>query len=122
MLIRHADPATTSPVEMEGAKDVSMQVMIGRDDDAPNFALRHFVVQSGGHTPRHQHDYEHEVFIVEGSCEAECSGETRIVGAGDTLLVPANELHQFRNHTDEPMRFLCLVPVTFDCGKPTPGS
>ena len=122
MLIRHADPATATPVEMDGVKDVTMQVMVGRADNAPNFALRHFVVQPGGHTPLHQHDYEHEVFIVEGTAEAECNGETHEVRAGDVLYVPANDMHQFRNTSDTPMRFLCLVPVTFDCGKPTPGS
>ena len=107
---------------MDGVKDVTMQVMVGREDDAPNFALRHFVVQPDGHTPLHQHDYEHEVFVVEGTGEAECEGETHIVKAGDVLYIPANDLHQFRNKSDAPFRFLCLVPMTFDCGKPTPGS
>ncbi|MCH2153874.1 MAG: cupin domain-containing protein [Phycisphaerales bacterium] len=122
MLIRHADPSTTTPVEMEGVKDVTMEVMVGRADHAPNFSMRHFVVQPGGHTPLHQHDYEHEVFIVEGEAEAECAGEVHTIKAGDVLYVPANDLHQFRNTSGAPMRFLCLVPVTFDCGKPTPGS
>ena len=122
MLIRHADPATAATVEMEGAKSVTMQIMVGRDDLAPHFAMRHFIVQPGGHTPLHSHDYEHEVYIVEGEAEAECSGTTNLVHAGDVLYIPANEMHQFRNASDAPVRFLCLVPVTFDCGKPTPGS
>ncbi len=122
MLIRKTDPATTTPVEMDGVKDVTMQIMVGRDDGAPNFALRHFVVQPGGHTPLHQHDYEHEVYIVEGDCDVECDGETAAATAGDVLYVPANSLHQFRNHSEAPMRFLCLVPVPFDCDKPVPGS
>ncbi len=122
MLIRKTDPATTTPVEMDGVKDTSMQIMVGRADGAPNFAMRHFVVQPGGHTPHHQHDYEHEVYIVEGTAEAECDGETANVSAGDVLYVPANAVHQFRNTSDAPMRFLCLVPVTFDCDKPVPGS
>ncbi|MAB82022.1 MAG: cupin [Phycisphaerae bacterium] len=122
MLIRKTDPATTTPVDMAGVKDTSMQIMVGRDDGAPNFAMRHFVVQPGGHTPHHQHDYEHEVYIVEGRAEAECDGETAAVVAGDVLYVPANAMHQFRNDSDAPMRFLCLVPVTYDCDKPVPGS
>lgn len=122
MLIRHADPSATIPVKMDGAKNVTMQVMVGRADHAPNFALRHFVVQPGGHTPLHQHDYEHEVYVVEGESEAECAGKTHAVRAGDVLYIPANDMHQFRNNSNAPMRFLCLVPVTYDCGKPTPGS
>ena len=122
MLIRKTDPATTTPVDMDGVKDTSMQIMVGRSDGAPTFAMRHFVVQAGGHTPHHQHDYEHEVYIVEGTAEAECDGETAQVTAGDVLYVPANALHQFRNNSEATMRFLCLVPVTFDCDKPVPGS
>lgn len=122
MEIRPTDPINTSPVEMEGAENVTMQVMVGRQDNAPNFSLRHFVVQPGGHTPRHHHNYEHENFIIEGSGTVECAGETYPVKPGDTFLIPANAVHQFRNETDAPLRFLCLVPTTFDNGQPTPGS
>ena len=99
-----------------------MQVMVGRADGAPNFALRHFCVASGGHTPRHQHDYEHEVYVVEGEAKVESDGTFHRVRAGDVLFVPPNRVHQFVNDGTVPFRFLCLVPVTFDCGKPTPGS
>ena len=122
MLIRRTDPTNTTPVEMDGVKDVSMQVMVGREDHSPNFAMRHFVVQPGGHTPHHSHDYEHEVYILEGEGLAECDGETATVSAGDVLYVPANAVHQFRNESGEAFRFLCLVPMEFDCGKPVPGS
>ena len=122
MLIRKTNPATTTPVEMDGVKDVTMQVMVGRADGAPNFASRHFVVQPSGHTPHHSHDYEHEVYIIEGEGLAECDGETKTVSAGDMLYIPANAVHQFRNESSDVFRFLCLVPVTFDCDKPVPGS
>ena len=72
---------------MDGVKDVRMQVMVGRDDQAPNFAMRHFVVAPGGHTPHHSHDYEHEVYIVAGTGQAECDGETATVSEGDVLYV-----------------------------------
>ena len=122
MLIRRADPATAQPLDLEGAKAVDMQIMVGRDDGAPTFALRHFVVHPGGHSPLHRHNYEHEVYIVEGEGEAECAGEVRSVQSGDVLFIPANDLHQFRNRSARDFRFLCLVPVVFDCGQPTPGS
>jgi SAM-dependent methyltransferase len=32
------------------------------------------------------------------------------VGFGDTLFVPGNERHQFRNAGDEPFGFLCVIP------------
>jgi quercetin dioxygenase-like cupin family protein len=122
MLVRRCDPALTKPVDMDGAEGVAMQVMVGRGDAAPNFAMRHFVVSPGGHTPRHAHPYEHEVYVAEGELKAECEGEHQIVAAGDVLLVPSNALHQFVNDSAEPARFLCLVPLESDCGKAVPGS
>lgn len=110
------------PLDMPGTRDVSMRVMIGRSDGAPNFALRQFRVAPGGFTPRHSHDYEHEVVIVGGSGTVEYAGDAHPIREGDVLLVAANELHQFRADRGSELRFLCLVPVSYDCGKPTPGA
>ena len=121
MLIRNIDGSEGSPVALDGAKGVRMSVMVGREDGAPHFALRSFRVDGGGHTPRHSHDYEHEVFIVSGGGEVLLDGSYRPVKPGDVIYVPANEEHQFRASGDG-LRFLCLVPVEQNCGGPVPGS
>lgn len=120
-LIRNIHEARLEPVAMEGVKGVRMAVMVGRDDGAPHFALRQFEVEPGGHTPRHSHDYEHEVFIVSGSGTILLEGRERPIRAGDTIYVPADQEHQFKA-TAETLRFLCLVPVERNCGGQTPGS
>jgi quercetin dioxygenase-like cupin family protein len=126
MLKRRAEEIEGQPMAMEGVKGVSMRMLVGRADGAPNFAMRHFTVEPGGHTPRHQHNYEHEVVIVEGSGRVEYDGDVHEIRAGDVLLVEPNRIHQFRNEGDAPLKFLCLVPIEFDCGggatAPTPGS
>lgn len=122
MLIRRAEDIPGMPMQMEGVKGVSMRMMVGRADGAPNFAMRHFTVEPGGHTPHHSHDYEHEVFIVEGAGRVEEDGQFKDIRAGDVIFVQPNTVHQFVNTGKAAMKFLCLVPVTFDCGKPTPGS
>jgi quercetin dioxygenase-like cupin family protein len=128
MVIRNIDDVDLKPVQMDGVQGASMAIMVGREHGAPNFALRQFKVAPGGHTPRHSHDYEHEVFIVEGGGTIFLQGQERPIRAGDVILVPANEEHQFRAATtpapgsDAALRFLCLVPVTRNCGDPTPGS
>lgn len=122
MLIRRADEIPAKPMEMDGVKGVSMRIMVGRADGAPTFAMRHFTVEPGGYTPHHSHNYEHEVYIVEGSGRVEQSGECRDIQAGDVVFVEPNNVHQFVNTGTTPLKFLCMVPVTFDCGKPTPGS
>lgn len=116
----HDDPP--APLDMPGTKDVSMRIMVGRADGAPNFALRQFRVAAGGFTPRHSHDYEHEVVVTGGSGTVEYDGSDHRLREGDVLLVSPNTMHQFRADQGSELRFLCLVPVSFDCGKPTPGA
>ena len=122
MLIRRAQEIQGKTVEMVGAAGVTMRLMVGRADGAPNYAMRHFTVEPGGQTPRHSHDYEHEIYVVEGAGRIEQDGEFSELKAGDVIYVKSNVTHQFVNSGRAPFKFLCLVPVTFDCGRPTPGS
>lgn len=128
MLIRRPDHIEAQPVTMSGAQGVAMRVLVGKADNAPNFAMRQFEVEPGGHTPLHQHNYEHEVLIQSGSgviCEGNAQN-TKPIAAGDVLFIPANEVHQFQNTGSEHLKFICMVPMRFDCGKdqcqPTPGT
>ena len=121
VVIRNINDAPVKPVAMDGVRGVRMAVMVGREDGAPNFALRSFIVDPNGHSPKHSHDYEHEVFIVQGGGEVLLEGEYRPIRAGDVVYVPADHEHQFRA-SDAGMRFLCLVPVSRNCGDPTPGA
>jgi quercetin dioxygenase-like cupin family protein len=121
MIVRNIDSAQLDPVSMEGAEGVQMAIMVGRADGAPNFAMRQFRVDAGGHTPRHSHDYEHEVFIVGGEGTLLLGGEERQLRLGDVVYVPAEAEHQFRAG-QAGLRFLCLSPVSRSCGEPTPGT
>lgn len=121
MLIRNIRSTPTKPVDMPGVFGVEMAVMVGRDDGAPNFALRHFQVTPGGHSPRHAHDYEHQVFIVEGGGTVLLEGREHPITQGDVVYVPADQEHQFKAGQSG-LRFLCLVPVSRNCGEATPGS
>ncbi len=121
-LIRNIDESEMSPVAMDGAENVTMAMMVGRADGAPNFSLRQFRVSPGGWTPQHSHDYEHEVFVVAGRGTVLLEGEDRDVSGGDVIYVPADSLHQFRADKGDELRFLCLVPVSRNCGESTPGS
>ena len=121
MLIRNINTTPSKPVEMDGVKGIKMAVMVGRGDGAPNFALRCFTVDPHGHAPRHSHDYEHEVYVVEGGGTVLLEGKINPIKAGDVVYVPADQEHQFAAG-DKGMKFLCLVPMSRNCGDPTPGS
>lgn len=128
MLIRNPQDTQAKAMDMPGASGVTMRLMVSRDDGAPNFAMRIFEVQPGGHTPRHQHNYEHEIMILEGQADVGTSddeADDTTAKAGDVLYIPANQTHQFRNAGDGVLKFMCMVPTEFDCGgkpAPTPGS
>ncbi len=105
----------SNPVNMEGANGAKMRMLIGPGEKAPNFHMRHFEVEPGGHTPHHQHDYEHEIVILKGAGVAQSEQGERQFSAGDIIYVPANEMHQFRNPGNEPLEFICLIPAPEDC-------
>ncbi len=94
-----------------GAKNIKIRWLISKKDGAKNFAMRMFEVQSGGCSPLHQHDWEHEVFILEGTGLLRDKTHEEPFGAGDVVFVPAMEWHQFVNSGKSMLRFLCLIPI-----------
>ena len=111
MILKNLNSIAQQTVTMTGAQNVQMQLLCGPDDGCPNFAMRKFTVAPGGCTPKHQHDYEHEVLILSGEGTVFGNGTEHPIKTGDVLFVPANELHQFRNTTATPLQFICLVPA-----------
>ncbi len=107
----------SKPVEMDGVKGATIREVITGRDGAPNFAMRVFEVESGGHTPLHTHNYEHEVYILTGSGEIETAEGAKTLKPGDAIFVPANALHQFRNTGNQAMKFICLIPSMENCTK-----
>lgn len=93
-----------------GVEGVNIRWLITEEDGAKNFVMRYFEIAPGGQTPHHSHDWEHEVFILEGRCQVTCGNRTRTVGPGFVVFVPSHKSHQFRNVGKIPVGFLCLVP------------
>jgi quercetin dioxygenase-like cupin family protein len=112
MKVMHVLDVPATRVEMEGAQDCMVRWLISQRDGAPTFAMRHFELAPGGHTPRHRHPYEHEIFVLEGEGVAVEGDRARPMKAGDVLLVQPDEVHQFRNTGAQPLRMLCLIPNT----------
>jgi len=110
MKVKHAAEVESTPVQMEGSQGCHVRQLVGTADEAPNFAMRQFEVAPGGYTPRHQHDYEHEVFVLEGHGEVHEDNVIHPLKPGDVVLVKPNDIHQFKNTGSVPMKFLCLIP------------
>jgi len=110
MKVNHYEAVDERPVEMEGAHGCTVRQLVNSADGAPTFAMRQFTVAPGGYTPRHRHCYEHEVFVLEGTGEVWEGDQPHALQPGDVLLIKPDEIHQFRNTGESPLKFLCLIP------------
>jgi quercetin dioxygenase-like cupin family protein len=96
---------------LDGAERVHMRMLIGPEDGANTFHMRHFEIEPGGHTPYHQHDYEHELLALKGQGVIKGESGDLPFRAGDVIWVPANEKHQFQNTGGERLEIICLIPA-----------
>lgn len=97
-------------VTEEGAKGVKIKWLISTDNGAPTFLMRHFTVAPGGFTPYHSHDWEHEVYVLEGEGKVRYDDREEKIASGDAILIPPNRRHQFQASADKALKFLCMVP------------
>jgi len=104
---------TVSAHEVERSRGATIQVLLGPEDNVPNFATRLFTLLPGGRIPCHSHDsIEHEQFILEGEMTLGLDEKTHRVSPGDCILIPAGTEHWYENRGIVPVRFLCVVPIT----------
>ena len=87
-----------------GAKGIKLRTVIGEKEEVPNFHMRVISFEKSGQSPNHSHDYEHEMFVINGSGTVEVDGETINLKPGDVMYVPPNANHCFR--TVEAMELL----------------
>ncbi len=100
------------PVEFnnEIAKDIKARVLIGKDDGASRFCMRIFKIAKNGYTPRHIHEWEHEMFIHSGRGEVLNGTKWESVASGTAIFIPGNVEHQIKNSETEPLILLCMIP------------
>ena len=101
-----------TPVHMHNdiAKNIDARVMLGKQDGADNFCMRVFEIAKDGHTPKHTHDWEHEIFVHKGTGQVLIDETWHCLEPGTAIFVPANIEHQLKNTADDPFVFVCLVP------------
>ena len=110
MKIIHYTSVPPTHFDNDQAQGVSGRVVIGRSDEANHFCMRIFEIAPGGHSPRHTHAWEHEIFIHAGFGEVYGNGKWHPLQAGDVIFAPSNEEHQIRNSGKERLIFACLIP------------
>lgn len=104
------DSIRFAPVEMDGVKDASKAVVIGKSEGWTDHTLRVFTLKPGGFTPRHSHDWEHFNHVIRGKGRLTLGAEVYELIEKDFAVVPGNTEHQFENPYDEDFQFICIVP------------
>jgi quercetin dioxygenase-like cupin family protein len=89
------------------AGDTYTLLLTGKDTDG-RFAVIYMHVPPSGGPPLHRHDFEEMFSVLEGEVEFTFRGAIRVARAGETLNVPANAPHSFRNASDRAARLLCV--------------
>ncbi len=86
--------------------------LIRKEDGAPNFAMRVFEVEPGGHIKAHSHPWEHEIFVLEGVGDIRIGDRVYRVTSGFFIYIPPNVEHEYWNRGDKSLVFICLIPHT----------
>jgi quercetin dioxygenase-like cupin family protein len=82
-------------------------ILITGEQTAGRCCLIDMLVPPGGGPPPHRHDFEEMFTILDGEIEFTFRGEKSVVRAGQTINIPANAPHLFKNVSNSTARLLC---------------
>jgi quercetin dioxygenase-like cupin family protein len=94
----------------EGIKGAGMKKLVGPDEGWEGYVMREVNLLAFGNSPKHQHDWPHINYVLQGNGIIHIDGVDHEVEPGFVAYIPANTMHQFSSNTDEEMRFICIVP------------
>jgi quercetin dioxygenase-like cupin family protein len=83
--------------------------VINASQGATNFAMRVFELEPGKESPFHQHENEHESFVLAGSGEIETTEGNAKLQEGSALFIQPQESHRFRNTGLDVLRIIDVI-------------
>ena len=94
----------------ESILGIGYSLMVSAEQTGSAYELMKFVVPAGAGPPPHVHSKEDEAFcLIEGEIELSIGEQTIHAKRGTFVHLPRHVPHGFRNLTDHPASFLCLV-------------
>ncbi len=107
-VLTHASPDTDDSLPHLGVVGDTYTILVSGADTAGRYTLIDMHVPPGGGPPPHRHDFEEMFTVVDGEIDFTFRGVSAVAKAGETINVPANAAHVFRNVSERPARLLCL--------------
>lgn len=83
-------------------------ILVSGADTNGQYCLLDFNVPPCAGPGHHRHDFEEMFHILEGEAEVHFRGTRRTARAGETVNIPANAPHFFRNVSNQRLRILCV--------------
>ncbi len=107
-VLTHVSPDTDESLSHLGVVGDTYTILVSGAHTAGRYTLIDMHVPPGGGPPPHRHDFEEMFTILDGEIELTFRGVSSVATAGETINVPANAPHVFRNISERPARLLCL--------------
>src|SRR5687768_6837826 len=105
LAVARPDGASARHISVAGG---TYTILLTGADTAGRYCLIDMLVPPGGGPPPHRHDFEEMFSVLEGEIEFTFRGAKSVARAGETVNVPANAPHSFRNASASPARLLCM--------------
>ena len=109
--VRSADAVPT--VTVKAGTGTEMHVLVSPEQGETGFALRRFIMQSGGGMPLHTNLVEHQQYVLRGKARVRVADTVYDVAPDHTLFIPAGVPHSYEV-VEGPFEFICVVPSTPD--------
>jgi quercetin dioxygenase-like cupin family protein len=106
-LLTHVQPDDPKLPHIAMVGDTYTVLISGKQTAGRYCLIDMSVPPCGGPTP-HRHDFEEMFTLLEGEIELTFRGQKTVVRAGETVNIPANAPHFFKNESAAPVRLLCL--------------
>ncbi|HEY1520282.1 MAG TPA: cupin domain-containing protein [Solirubrobacteraceae bacterium] len=107
-VLTHVSPNTDDSLPHLGVVGDTYTILVSGADTGGRYTLIDMHVPPGGGPPPHRHDFEEMFSVLEGEIALTFRGVSAVATAGETINVPANAPHVFRNVSERPARLLCL--------------
>lgn len=104
-VVRPSEESSLQHIALAG--DIYTLLLTGAQTNG-QYCLIDMRIPPGGGPPPHRHDFEEMFTILEGQIEFTFRGQEVTVHAGETVNIPANAPHFFRNVSGRPARMHCM--------------
>lgn len=107
--LKSTEEVDITPQELIGKGRATVRWLLGEPEGAPNFEMRYFSLTGNIATEWHQHDWEHQVYVVKGKGKVRTTDQEVDLEPGSSVLVAPGEQHHFICSGDH-FDFICVVP------------